>query len=99
MLWISVLGLLVVSLIDDIRGLPVLAHPGIIRTDATWQVSGDGPIREADLLMGESYDARSDSSHWSHPSQISPMSPMKPMRRMSLLYRTNRSPGSHISTS
>ena len=40
----------------------------IIGTDPTWQESGDGPIQEADLLMGESYDARADSSHWSHPS-------------------------------
>ena len=36
----------------------------IIGTDATWQVSGDGPIREADLLMGESYDAQRDARDW-----------------------------------
>jgi alpha-L-rhamnosidase len=30
----------------------------IVSTDATWETSADGPIREADLLMGESYDAR-----------------------------------------
>ncbi len=29
-----------------------------VGTDATWETSADGPIREADLLMGESYDAR-----------------------------------------
>ncbi len=36
----------------------------IIGTDATWQTSGDGPIREADLLMGESYDARHENFDW-----------------------------------
>ncbi len=36
-----------------------------VGTDATWETSGDGPIREADLLMGESYDARkADESAW-----------------------------------
>ena len=29
-----------------------------VATDTTWEVSGDGPIREADFLMGESFDAR-----------------------------------------
>ncbi len=29
-----------------------------IATDATWETSSDGPIREADFLMGESFDAR-----------------------------------------
>lgn len=35
-----------------------------IGTDTTWQVSGDGPLREADLIMGESYDARRENSRW-----------------------------------
>ena len=30
----------------------------VIVTDTSWKVFGDGPIREADFLMGESYDAR-----------------------------------------
>ncbi|HZJ13685.1 MAG TPA: family 78 glycoside hydrolase catalytic domain, partial [Chthoniobacteraceae bacterium] len=34
----------------------------IVGTDSTWQTSGDGPIREADLLMGESHDSRIDAS-------------------------------------
>jgi alpha-L-rhamnosidase len=37
----------------------------LVGTDTTWKVSGDGPIREADLLMGESYDARRETSGWS----------------------------------
>ncbi|MBB3204792.1 alpha-L-rhamnosidase [Rhodopirellula rubra] len=35
-----------------------------VGTDASWKVSGDGPIGEADLLMGESYDARKEFSGW-----------------------------------
>jgi alpha-L-rhamnosidase len=36
-----------------------------IGTDKSWKVTGEGPIREADLLMGESYDARREMSGWS----------------------------------
>lgn len=36
-----------------------------IGTDRTWKVTGDGPIRQADLLMGESYDARKEMPGWS----------------------------------
>jgi alpha-L-rhamnosidase len=36
----------------------------IIGTDTTWQTSGDGPIREADLLMGVSHDARQEDRVW-----------------------------------
>ncbi len=36
----------------------------LIKTDATWQVSSDGPIREADLLMGESYEAAREAKGW-----------------------------------
>jgi alpha-L-rhamnosidase len=39
-----------------------------IGTDPTWQVSGDGPIREADLIMGESYDARRARPDWGSTS-------------------------------
>lgn len=35
-----------------------------IGTDTSWQVSGDGPIREADLIMGEAYDARREDPAW-----------------------------------
>ncbi len=39
----------------------------IVATDASWKVSGEGPIREADFLMGEYYDARRETSGWSRP--------------------------------
>ena len=29
-----------------------------VSTDSTWETSSDGPIREADFLMGENFDAR-----------------------------------------
>jgi alpha-L-rhamnosidase len=38
----------------------------IIKTDHTWKVTS-GPILEADLLMGESYDARRELTGWSNP--------------------------------
>lgn len=40
----------------------------IIGTDPTWKVTDKGPIREADLIMGESYDARMRLENWSSPS-------------------------------
>lgn len=39
----------------------------IIVTDKSWKVTGEGPIREADLLMGENYDARREMPGWSSP--------------------------------
>jgi len=39
----------------------------IVGTDPTWQVSHDGPHREADLLMGETYDARAARPDWCSP--------------------------------
>jgi alpha-L-rhamnosidase len=36
-------------------------------TDENWRVTGDGPFREADILMGESYDARKELTGWSSP--------------------------------
>ena len=30
----------------------------VVGTDSSWQVSADGPLREADIIMGEAYDAR-----------------------------------------
>ena len=35
-----------------------------IVTDASWQVTDSGPIREADLIMGETYDARMEMPGW-----------------------------------
>jgi alpha-L-rhamnosidase len=39
----------------------------VVITDTHWQVSGDGPIREADLIMGEAFDARRDDPGWCLP--------------------------------
>ena len=36
-------------------------------TDKSWQVTGDGPIREGDFLMGEFYDARLETPGWTQP--------------------------------
>ncbi len=38
-----------------------------VGSDATWKVTGDGPIQEADLLMGEAYDARRETPGWTAP--------------------------------
>ncbi|QDU90815.1 Bacterial alpha-L-rhamnosidase [Pirellulimonas nuda] len=38
-----------------------------IGTDKTWRVTGDGPIREADFLMGEYYDATRETPGWTEP--------------------------------
>lgn len=35
-----------------------------IATDASWKSTGDGPIREADFLMGEFHDARKEQVDW-----------------------------------
>lgn len=39
----------------------------VIGSDATWR-SADGPIRGADLLMGETYDARLEREGWATPA-------------------------------
>ncbi|MGO8838286.1 MAG: family 78 glycoside hydrolase catalytic domain [Limisphaerales bacterium] len=39
----------------------------IIPTDESWKVTGDGPIREGDFLMGEFYDARNETPGWTSP--------------------------------
>jgi alpha-L-rhamnosidase len=36
----------------------------IIPTDKSWKVTGAGPVREGDFLMGESYDARKETPGW-----------------------------------
>jgi alpha-L-rhamnosidase len=40
----------------------------IIPTDKTWKVTGDGPVREGDFLMGEFYDARMETTGWTKPN-------------------------------
>lgn len=35
-----------------------------IGTDESWRVTGEGPIREADMLMGEFYDATRETTGW-----------------------------------
>ncbi len=42
----------------------------VVGTDPTWEVSHDGPYREADLLMGESYDARREDPNWCRPPAL-----------------------------
>jgi alpha-L-rhamnosidase len=37
----------------------------VVATDDSWKVTDQGPIREADLLMGETYDARREMEGWS----------------------------------
>ena len=39
-------------------------HETVI-TDESWRVTDRGPTREADLIMGESYDARAELGAWS----------------------------------
>ncbi|WP_413432678.1 family 78 glycoside hydrolase catalytic domain [Crateriforma spongiae] len=39
----------------------------VIATDPSWKVTQEGPIREADLLMGEYFDARLETPNWSSP--------------------------------
>lgn len=36
-------------------------------TDIAWKVTGDGPVREADIQGGETYDARMEMPDWSRP--------------------------------
>jgi len=38
-----------------------------VATDATWRVTDRGPTREADLIMGEAYDARAELGNWAAP--------------------------------
>lgn len=39
----------------------------VVYSDTTWQVTNAGPIREADILMGEAYDARLEQPDWCKP--------------------------------
>jgi alpha-L-rhamnosidase len=47
-----------------------------IGSDTTWLVNHDGPTREADLLMGEVYDARQELHRWcwggNEPGRLDP---------------------------
>jgi alpha-L-rhamnosidase len=38
-----------------------------VGTDGSWRVTDRGPTREADLLMGEAYDARMELGDWTVP--------------------------------
>ena len=38
-----------------------------IVTDESWRVTDRGPTREADIIMGEAYDARAELGNWSAP--------------------------------
>ena len=38
-----------------------------VATDESWRVTDRGPTREADLIMGEAYDARAELGAWSAP--------------------------------
>ncbi len=40
----------------------------LIVTDNTWKTSNLGPWREADLIMGETYDARMEQPGWCRPA-------------------------------
>ncbi|MBC6996608.1 family 78 glycoside hydrolase catalytic domain [Neolewinella lacunae] len=51
----------------------------IIATDETWQ-SSTGPILEADILMGEHYDARLEQVGWDRPG-FTPATPWAEPRR------------------
>ncbi len=39
----------------------------IIPTDRSWKVTGEGPVRAGDFLMGETYDARRETPGWTQP--------------------------------
>jgi alpha-L-rhamnosidase len=39
----------------------------LIPTDSSWRITGDGPVREGDFLMGETYDARKETPGWTEP--------------------------------
>ena len=39
----------------------------VVGTDKTWRVTDEGPVREADLLMGETYDATREIPGWDQP--------------------------------
>jgi alpha-L-rhamnosidase len=39
----------------------------VVAGDGAWRATGDGPIRSADLLHGERYDARLERDGWSAP--------------------------------
>lgn len=42
-------------------------HKQVIETGGDWEVSHDGPMREADMIMGEAHDARLDDPDWCQP--------------------------------
>ncbi len=42
----------------------------VVATDNTWETSGDGPVREADFLMGENFDASREDANWCVPASL-----------------------------
>lgn len=46
-----------------------------VATDPTWMVNDKGPTREADLLMGELYDAREAWADWCRPRDLPALLP------------------------
>lgn len=42
----------------------------IVPTDKSWKVTGEGPVREGDFLMGETYDARREMAGWAKPGFV-----------------------------
>lgn len=47
-------------------------------TDPSWQVTDTGPIREADLLMGETHDARAEMPGWDTAAFAAPATAWRP---------------------
>ena len=39
----------------------------VLGTDSSWRVTAQGPFREADMIMGESYDAQRELTGWAEP--------------------------------
>lgn len=40
-----------------------------VATDESWRIRRDGPVRSADILDGETYDARKEANGWDLPGQ------------------------------
>ena len=61
------------ALLAQLRIEPADGGPAerVVETDPSWQVTGDGPVREADLIMGESHDARRERAGWCQPGGAS----------------------------
>lgn len=79
-----------------------------IVTDASWQMTLDGPTREADIFHGETFDARRadlDGATWQSPAAeprddlaitAHPAQPVRPIRELKPVALTEPQPGVHI---